>query len=82
MSASRSRKATSPIQVTRTNDRAWVAKTTWHLDSLELGPGDMVVYKAIATDRRPGAAPAESDALIAEVESPGGIAAAGFETRS
>jgi hypothetical protein len=39
----------------------------------------MVVYRAVATDHRPGAAPSESDSFIAEVLAPGGNAAAGFD---
>jgi hypothetical protein len=50
------------------------------LDSLELGPGDLVVYRAIAADARPGREPVESDAFIAEVVAPGGVAAPGFAT--
>jgi hypothetical protein len=40
----------------------------------------MVVYRAVATDARPGAAPSESDSFIAEIVAPGGEAAAGFAT--
>ena len=69
---------TTPIQITRVDARHWKAAAHWPLASLDLGPGDMVVYRAVATDERPGAAPSESDALIAEVASPGGIAAPGF----
>ena len=67
-----------PIAITRADARTWAAHASWKLDPLELGPGDMVVYRAIATDRRPGTAPTESDSYIAEVVSAGGEAAAGF----
>lgn len=67
-----------PIAITRTDARNWSARASWKLDPLELGPGDMVVYRAIATDQRPGAPPTESDSYIAEVASLGGEAAAGF----
>lgn len=67
-----------PIQVSRTSDRAWTARAHWRLDPLELEAGDMVVYRAVATDRRPGAAPTESDSYIAEILAPGGNAAPGF----
>ena len=67
-----------PLAITRNDKRTWHARASWHLDSLALGPGDMVVYRAVATDFRPGAAATESDALIAEVMAPGGVAAAGF----
>lgn len=67
-----------PLTITRDDKRTWHAKASWHLDSLSLGPGDMVVYRAIAADDRPGAVPAESDSWIAEVTAPGGVAGAGF----
>lgn len=67
-----------PLAVTRTSAGAWTARASWKLDTLALGAGDMVVYRAVATDGRPGAAPTESDSYIAEVLAPGGIAAAGF----
>lgn len=67
-----------PLRVTRTDARTWTARVSWPLDSLALEPGDMVVYRAIAADHRPGSAPVESDSYIAEVLSPGGVAAPGF----
>jgi hypothetical protein len=36
------------------------------------------VYRAIATDNRPGSTPVESDAFIVEVVAPGGVAEAGY----
>ncbi len=68
-----------PITVTRADPRAWTARATWNLESLGLDPGDMVVYRAVATDHRPGAPPSESDSFIAEVLAPGGNAAPGFD---
>jgi hypothetical protein len=38
----------------------------------------MVVYRAIAADRRPSGGTAESDSYIAEIMAPGGVAAPGF----
>jgi hypothetical protein len=38
----------------------------------------MVVYRAVATDNRPGGTASESDSYIAELAAPGGVAAAGF----
>lgn len=69
---------TIPLSVSRTNPRAWKASGRLALAPLKLTPGDMVVYRAVATDRRPGAPATESDAFIAEIISPGGDAAAGF----
>ncbi len=67
-----------PLTFTRTNDREWTGRARWSLASLALEPGDMVVYRAAATDRRPGAVPVESDAFILEVAAPGSVAAEGF----
>ena len=67
-----------PIAITRADAKTWTARTHWSLESLGLGPGDMVVYRALVTDRRPGSAPSESDSFIAEIVAPGGVAAAGF----
>jgi len=67
-----------PIALTRRDARTWTARANWQLDSLALGPGDMVVYRAVASDQRPGAPTSESDSYIAEVAAPGGVAAAGF----
>lgn len=67
-----------PIAITRTDDRHWRAATSWNLASLNLAPGDMVVYHAIAADRRPGAAAVPSDAFIVQVLTPNQAAAGGF----
>ena len=67
-----------PLVLTRRNGREWEGRAQWDLTPLKLDAGDMVVYRALASDQRPGALPVESDALIAEVTSPGGVAAAGF----
>ena len=67
-----------PLTVTRSGDRAWTARAEWPLDSLRLEPGDMVVYRAVAADRRPANGTAESDSYIAEILAPGGVAAPGF----
>ena len=61
-----------------TTRRSWIARGTWQLDSLDLAPGDLVVYRAIATDKRPGAPPVESESYVLEVVTPGAIAAEGF----
>lgn len=68
-----------PIAVTRADPRSWTARATWNLETLGLEPGDMVVYRAVAADHRPGASPSESDSFIAEVLAPGGNAAPGFD---
>ena len=68
----------APLAVTRDNDRAWKARGSLKLDTLELAAGDMVVYRGVATDRRPGTTPVESDTFIVEILAPGAVAAEGF----
>jgi hypothetical protein len=67
-----------PVDIVRTDDRAWKASGSLRLDALGLVPGDMVVYRGVATDRRPGAPPSESDSYIVEITAPGSVAAEGF----
>ncbi len=67
-----------PLTLARTSSRTWKASGTLRLDSLGLNPGDMVVYRAVATDHRPGAPSQESDSFIAEIVAPGSEAASGF----
>jgi hypothetical protein len=67
-----------PITIARTDAKTWTARAHWSLDALALSPGDMVVYRALVADRRPGSLPSESDSFIAEIVAPGGVAAPGF----
>lgn len=67
-----------PIQTSRTSSANWKSGANWNLATLNLEPGDMVVYRAVATDKRPGAPPSESDSYIAEIRAIGSEAAAGF----
>ena len=67
-----------PLDITRSSARVWNARATWRLDALALAPGDLVVYRGVAADYRPGAPPSESDAFIVEVAAPGSVAAPGF----
>ncbi len=69
---------TIPLQISRSSRTTWRATGTLPLGALLKEPGDLVVYRARVADARPGAAPVESDAFIAERAAPGGIAAAGF----
>jgi hypothetical protein len=67
-----------PVQIARTSGRSWTGRAELALAPLLQEPGDLVVYRAVVTDSRPGADPIESDALIAELAAPGGVAALGF----
>jgi hypothetical protein len=67
-----------PITVNKANPASWTARGTWRLSDLGLSPGDLLVYRAVAMDRRPGAPPVESESYVLEVVTPGAIAAEGF----
>jgi hypothetical protein len=67
-----------PVTVTQRDGRSWTARAQWDLAPLSLEPGDVLVYRALAADARPGAPPSESDAYLAEVLMAGGEAASGF----
>lgn len=67
-----------PLSVTRTSGRQWAGTGTLPLASLGLEVGDMIVYRAVAADGRPGARPVESDAFIVEIVSASEAMAEGF----
>ena len=67
-----------PIAVNNANPASWTARGTWRLSDLGLSPGDLLVYRAVATDKRPGAPPVESESYVLEVVTPGAIAAERF----
>ena len=66
------------IDLKKNDARTWSARAAWALASLGLEKGDMVIYRAVATDGRPGAPPAESDTFIVEITAPGAVATEGF----
>ena len=67
-----------PLRIARANDRSWTADGDLSLAAFGLIPGDMLVYRGVAADKRPGATPIESDAFIVSMMSPGEVAADGF----
>jgi hypothetical protein len=67
-----------PVQITRASDRRWTARARWPLAGLALEPGDLLIYRGFAADRRPGAPDVESDAFIIEIAAPGALPAGGF----
>lgn len=69
---------TIPVQVSRTSRSQWTARASLALKPLLVEPGDLVVYRARATDARPGREAVESDAFIAQLAEAGGVAALGF----
>ena len=71
---------TLPAVLTRTSDRAWTATGEIALGPLRLEPGDSLVYRAVARDRRPGTAgESSSDTFFIEIAGPGQVAFEGFE---
>jgi hypothetical protein len=56
-----------PAAVTRRHDGTWNARALLPLSSLTLADGDLVVYRGVAADARPGASPVESDAFVIDV---------------
>ena len=71
-----------PARVTRTDERRWTATADLDLVELGLGLGDMVVYRAVARDRRPGAVDVESDAFVVEIVGDAAAIAGGFALES
>jgi hypothetical protein len=69
---------TLPVRLVRTSDREWRADGALALPAMTLGPGDSLVYRAVASDRRPGQAGlASSDTFFVEIAGPGQIALEG-----
>ena len=56
-----------PLGIARTNARDWSGTATRTLADLGLHDGDMLVYRAVAADARPGDGSAESDAFFIEL---------------
>jgi hypothetical protein len=67
-----------PLVLERRDGRSWIGRTTLRLDTLGLEPGDVFVYRGLASDAKPGRAPIESDAFLVEITAPGAIASEGF----
>ncbi len=68
-----------PLRLTRPGTTRWEGAAPWPLAELKLEPGDMVVYRAVARDRRPDGGEAESETYLAEVRAPGAEAEGGYE---
>jgi len=56
-----------PLAITRANARDWSGAATRTISALGLQEGDMLVYRAVATDARGSAGTAESDAYFIEI---------------
>lgn len=67
-----------PLAVTRASDREWRGAAARTLSELGLHEGDMLVYRAVATDRRPGGGESSSDAFFIEISKLGAAAGDAF----
>jgi hypothetical protein len=56
-----------PAVITRHEAGAWTGIAVLPLGSMPLEDGDLVVYRGVAADHRPGAPPVESDAFVVDV---------------
>lgn len=71
-----------PAAVTRDGELSWSARTVLTPADLGLSLGDMVVYRAVARDRRPGAAEVQSDAFVLEIVGENAAISGGFALES
>ena len=67
-----------PLKVTRGTTREWHGVAARSLAELDLNDGDMLVYRAVAADERPGDGSASSDAFFIEVSKLGVAAGDAF----
>ena len=69
-----------PAAVRRNTDRSWTLDAKLALAGLKLEPGDALIYRAVAADRRPGGAGvASSDTFFIEIAGPGDVPLEGVE---
>jgi len=67
-----------PLAVTPRDARDWQGTASRSLADFELKEGDMLVYRAVAADTRPGGGTASSDAYFVEISRLGVAAGDGF----
>lgn len=67
-----------PLTIDRRSEREWVASASRTLGDLALAEGDMLVYRAVAVDIRPGGGETSSDAFFIEVSKLGVAAGDAF----
>jgi hypothetical protein len=69
-----------PLGVTRASEVAWKGSAEIAVGALGLEPGDALVYRVVARDRRPGESGlASSETFFIEIAGPGQVALEGFE---
>jgi hypothetical protein len=67
-----------PLALARTSARDWSGSASRSLAELNLKDGDMLVYRAVAADARPGDGSATSDAFVIEISKLGVAAGDAF----
>jgi len=67
-----------PLRVTRDDELSWRGAAELDPAGLGLSLGDMVVYRALARDRRPGGEAVESDAFVVEIVGRDAVISGGF----
>ena len=71
---------TLAASVTRTSAKAWKLEAPLSLTKLKLEPGDALIYRAVAADKRPGdAGVTSSDTFFVEIAGPGDVPLEGVE---
>lgn len=71
---------TLPLRVSRDTARDWKGAAELSIAALRLEPGDALVYRAVARDRRPGDVGfASSDTFFVEIRGPGQVPLEGVE---
>jgi len=71
-----------PVDILRDSPASWRAQGQIPIERLDLEPGDSLVYRMTARDRRPGGAgEASSDTFFIEIAGPGQIPFEGIEMR-
>jgi hypothetical protein len=67
-----------PLTIDRSNAKTWTGSAARTLGDFGLAEGDMLVYRAVASDGRPGAHEASSDAFFIELSRLGAAAGDAF----
>ena len=67
-----------PLTVASASAREWTGRSTRSLEDLRLKDGDILVYRAVAADARPGDGSASSDAFFIEISKLGVAAGDAF----
>ena len=67
-----------PLRLERSDERHWQGRADLVLDSLGLGDGDVIVYRAVGRDTNPQGVPVQSEPYLIEIGKNAVVADAGF----